>query len=247
MARSRVALPGPAVLRLRCGHRMSLLRWSVVRVRTGRRSWLRVAAVSGGALGVDDCADAGCGLREEGQLRMDQHGARDTLSHAMTSIQTGYGLNTEDAGHERLERRSVGWTNQERSKAWVCPKFNHPASFAVWTAVMTSPAAIITSTMPVMRKKRPRLMWMPPSVDAVAEDDREQNAEDGTEPTRGGVAAGVERGEEEHDGLEPLAASTARNAINTRALAEPLARADPAWFSRSPLRSRGCRRIHRIM
>ena len=42
-------------------------------------------------------------------------------------------------------------------------------------------------------------------VDAVAEDDREQDAEDGAEPTRRGVAAGVERGQEEHDRLEAFA------------------------------------------
>ena len=55
-----------------------------------------------------------------------------------------------------------GRTSHERSKACVCPKLIQPASLAVCTAVMTRPAAMTTSTMPVMRKKRERLMRSPP-------------------------------------------------------------------------------------
>ena len=55
-----------------------------------------------------------------------------------------------------------GRTSQERSKAWFWPKLSQPASLAVWTAVMTSPAAITTNTIPVIRKNRERLMRIPP-------------------------------------------------------------------------------------
>ncbi len=55
-----------------------------------------------------------------------------------------------------------GRTSHDRSKAWVWPTVSHPASLAVWTAVITRPAAMTTSTIPVIRKNRARLMWTPP-------------------------------------------------------------------------------------
>ena len=55
-----------------------------------------------------------------------------------------------------------GRTSQDRSNAWTCPIVSQPASFAVWKAVITRPAATTTSTSPVIRKNRARFSRTPP-------------------------------------------------------------------------------------
>ena len=55
-----------------------------------------------------------------------------------------------------------GRTTALRSSACAWPPVTQPASAALCSADATSPAATITSTTPVARKKRDRLMCTPP-------------------------------------------------------------------------------------
>ncbi len=55
-----------------------------------------------------------------------------------------------------------GRTSQLRSTVDACRLFSQPASWAVWIADMTSPAATSTSAAPVNLKNFARLSRKPP-------------------------------------------------------------------------------------
>ena len=84
------------------------------------------------------------------------------------------------------------------------------------------------------------------AVDPVADRDREHDPEQCSRAGRSRIRRGVEGGEEEDRGLEPLAV-TAKNAIRTSATTEPCASAFDARPSRTRRRPRAFRRIHTIM
>ena len=55
-----------------------------------------------------------------------------------------------------------GWTSQRRLTASDWKLLIQPASWAVWAAVASRPAATKTRTRPVILKNFARLMWTPP-------------------------------------------------------------------------------------
>ncbi len=114
----------------------------------------------------------GRGFRRRPQRRRSAS-APGRRAHAMTSMTIGVGwipstpVSSDASG-------VPGRTSQVRSTACACPKLIQPASCAVWTAVITRPAATSTSTTLVKREEAGHVEPDPAVEDAVPEPDRDQ-------------------------------------------------------------------------
>ena len=122
---------------------------------------------------------------------------------------------------------------------------NQPASWAVWIADITSPAATSASAIEVSSKNRPRFRRAPraiaqPTATATAIPASAPPPAESESPEAWNAAS-------RKTAVSSPSRTTARNAIATSASAEPSASADAALERSSPASPRPCRRIQKTM